>query len=209
MTVRPAFGRVWPGFTRAKTMKSAESIFASMAEESETTSRTPSIPWRDKDALSLLGEMRKHKAKEADAKAAKELVVAKIKPMAVKFWVASNRGVATPIDRLEVEDGSISFADVYGTSKEAQAVVETLPEDLLRSVVDIAIDGDLIPDHCAAKFAAEIKALRDKYGLKSAFKITLKRRPVLDFAIKRHSVLTPEQNLDFEAKGLGTRITIK
>lgn len=180
-----------------------------MAEESTTKSRTPSLPWRDPEAEQLMVQFRKHKDAEAEAKAAKEIVQAKIKPLALKFWVESNRGVATPISRLEVAGGSVSFADSYGTSVEAQAVAGQLPEDLMREVIDIEIDGDLIPDHCAAKFAKELQSLRDKYDLAKAFKIKIREAPSLDFATTRHQKLTPDQNLDFESKGLGTRITIK
>ena len=189
--------------------QSAFDILAAAAAPFETDSRTESIPWDNPEAVKLISKFRKHKEEEKDAKAAKELVQAEIKPLAIEFWARSNRGLPTPINRLEIDGGSVSFADSYGTSKPALAVVATLPKALLRQVVDISIDGDLIPSQIAADFARDLIALRDKYKVGKAMKIEVRHAPSLTFATDRHQKLTPEQNLELENRGLGTRITIK
>lgn len=142
------------------------------------------------------------------AEANAEVLKAEIYPAARRAYLDGNRGRSVPDDAVEWRTPSgvlrASFGALWTAKPEA---IGALPQAVVRERFTIAIDGDEMSPATAAAFVPALLQLAATYGVKVEAKGGL--YPVPEFNARRHSLLSPEENLRIEELGLGTRITLR
>lgn len=147
--------------------------------------------------------------KDLDAAEANvEVLKAKIYPAARRAYLEGNRGRSVPDDAVEWQTPSGRLRASFGTIWDAKPeAIGALPQAVVRERFTIAIKGDKMSPATAAAFVPALLALAAAHGVKVEAKGDL--YPVPEFNSRRHSLLSPEENLRIEELGLGTRITLR
>ena len=147
--------------------------------------------------------------KDLDAAEANvEVIKAEIYPAARRAYLEGNRGRSVPDDAVEWSTPSGRLRASFGTIWEAKPeAIGALPQAVVRERFTIAIKGDEMSPATAAAFVPALLALAAAHGVKVEAKGGL--YPVPEFNARRHSLLSPEENLRVEELGLGTRITLR
>ena len=132
------------------------------------------------------------------------------------FHFQNSSGKADPAKAVLVEagrrqpDGSmkmtgtrvrIDFKNSYPVLEDESALVPLLGDNVgacFRQKFSLTIDGEKLPADKAQDLLAYLQRLFAEFNASDALTVNSGLAPVEDFHIKRHSLLTPEQNLELQ-----------
>jgi len=164
------------------------------------------------DALLIAQAAKWLAANEASEKAesALEAVNLTFKPALRQAWFDGNHGKPKPEASLKIPTDAGTVSASFAAQWFPQVVLsEMLPAAELRKKCELKISADLIPEDKQEALVEAVLEVVDKMGCADAFSFKLSDYPRETFAVTRHTLWTPSQNMRMEEAGLGTRLSIR
>ena len=189
-------------------------------------SRSQTIPGTETPEVQLYLEKR---AARDEAQAELDEAEVAVVAQAREKWLAFNRNQAEPLSTVTMGGAKITFSAQYKT-------VDVLPDPLRERQLEFVIGDGSVEDPAwyaafrklrvdfpgaQAEIHLDVTLVADKTGFQVRLGELMKKFPgldvaisdkqvaVRDFAIRRHRDLTIKENLELEAKGLGTKVAVK
>lgn len=189
-------------------------------------SRSQTIPGIETPEVKLYLEKRAARdAAQAELDAAEVSVVEQARAK----WLAFNRNQAAPLSTVALGGVKVTFSAQYRTA-------DVLPDPLRERQLEFVVGDGSVEDPAwyaafrklradfpgaQATIKLDVSEVEDKTGFQVRLGDLMKKFPgldvtisdkqvaVRDFAIRRHRDLTIKENLELEAKGLGTKVAVK
>src|SRR6266536_1041427 len=169
-------------------------------KEAKKTSEYPAYPDANGAAAEIAARIIERTAEFDALKGAIETDKAELKQMVSPFYFTANSGKVEVPSSVSVTSPKgevlVTYQNRY-TKIESEALLNAVPfaKEYFRQAFTIEIDGDKIPAEAVEALIAELQELFGKHGAMGALGVKETIKPVAEFHTKRHTALTPEQNL--------------
>jgi hypothetical protein len=185
-------------------------------KDSGATSEYPAFPDPTGKAAETAAAIRsmqeEFEALEGSLKAHKKFLI----DLTAPFHFTNSSGKAEPAKAVVVEAGlrkedgtlemlgtrvRVDFKHKYPTLEDESVLVPVLGEAVgafFRQKFALTIDGDKLPNDKVDDLLAKLQRLFAEFNATDALTVKAGFAPVDDFHVKRHTVFTPEQNLELQ-----------
>ncbi len=169
-------------------------------KEAKKTTEYPAYPDANGVAAEIVARIIERQAQFDALDGAIKTDKAELKQMVSPFYFTTNSGKVEVPSSVEVKSPKgevlVTFQDRY-TKVDSEAALISVPfaKEYFRQAFTLEIDGDKIPAEAVEEIIAELQELFGKHNAMAALAVKETYKPVAEFHIKRHTALTPEQNL--------------
>jgi len=169
-------------------------------KEAKKTTEYPAYPDANVAAAEIAARIIERTAEFDALKGALETDKAELKQMVSPFYFSTNSGKAEVPSSVAVTSTKgevlVTYQNRY-TKIDSEVLLNSVPfaKEYFRQAFTIEIDGDKIPAEAVEALIAELQELFGKHGAMGALGVKETIKPVAEFHTKRHTALTPEQNL--------------
>lgn len=180
--------------------------FGKIAKKEETKTSYPVFPDARGEAAEIAARIIERTADFEALKGALETDKAELKFLTTPFYFEANRGRAEVPSSISVQSPKgevlVTFQNRYARLESETVLMPVLGErtgEFFRQAFEFKIDGDKLPQDRAQDLINELQELMNRYGALDALEVKDSIKPTPDFHAKRHTLLTPEQNLQVDA----------
>ena len=181
---------------------------AGIATKSATTKAAkayPLLPDADGQVAALVeGILEKSEQLEA-IEGALEIEKAELIAIAKPFYFAHHAGQMAVASSIEVQSGAktirVGFSNSYRGTSDDSAIMRAVGEEgarFFKQSFELKIKGDLIPEAAVEELIGELQELFSRHHAGAALSAKAVFKPNKDFHAARHTLFTPEQNLEID-----------
>jgi hypothetical protein len=134
-----------------------------------------------------------------------EIEKAELIAIAKPFYFAHHAGQMAVASSIEAQSGDktirVGFSNSYRGTSDDSAIVRAVGEDgarFFKQSFELKIKGDLIPEAAVEELIGELQELFSRHHAGAALSAKALFKPNKDFHSARHTLFTPEQNLEID-----------
>jgi hypothetical protein len=201
-----------PAPTSAKGFKKVS--FGGIKKKEETKTSYPVFnpaPESHTEAALIAARIIERTAKVEALEGALKTDKAELRLLVNQFYYTANQGKLEPASSVAIrtfteqgipaDEVLVTFQNRYGRLESEAPVVAVLGEqadDYFRQSFEFKLDGDKIPTERAQELVDELQTLLARFNALEALEVKDFIKPVPDFHTKRHSLFSPEINLQLD-----------
>ena len=171
----------------------------------KTAKAYPLLPDADGQVAALV-EGILEKSEQLDAiEGAIEIEKAELIAIAKPFYFAHHAGQMAVASSIEARSGDqtirVGFSNSYRGTSDDSAIMRAVGEDgarFFKQSFELKIKGDLIPEAAVEELIGELQELFARHHAGAALSAKAVFKPNKDFHAARHTLFTPEQNLEID-----------